>query len=159
MSYQTERYHWLKEHNICVDCGRNEAFYKRVYCVDCLEKRAERYRKHYAKNPQIKKDYIKRLKEAGLCPDCAKPIDVEGGKYCSKCRDSRKAYSRMYRKLHPRPKLTDEERKKIQSENGKRNIIKCRQHINYKLAMARRKKFINDETQLHIAKKGAVINE
>ena len=40
--YLRERYHWLKEHGLCVSCGRVPARAGRVRCAECEEGRKKR---------------------------------------------------------------------------------------------------------------------
>ena len=60
-----EWYYFLKEHHICVRCGKRDAFYNKTKCPECIEKAQKRDREHYAENRekilQRKKKYNNRL--------------------------------------------------------------------------------------------------
>lgn len=89
---QYERYDWLKEHGICVNCGQEDACIRSIYCEKCGEKFYNRNRKNYLANIEEHKkrnrEYSKRLyaqrKEKGLCPKCGKKA-VDGKTLCLSC--------------------------------------------------------------------------
>lgn len=78
--YDKERYIWLKEHHICVNCGNEDADYKSTLCFKCKEKIYKRNNDYYLKNKQKiddrKREYRRKQyhirKENGICTKCGK---------------------------------------------------------------------------------------
>lgn len=102
-----ERYYWYKDHGICVNCGKQPAFYNHTLCPKCMEKatieRAERrakdgdkIRAYYA---EYARQWRKKRKDAGLCQMCGKP--VVSGIMCEACkardREKKARYQRLRR--------------------------------------------------------------
>ena len=87
-----EWYYFLKEHHICVRCGKRDAFYNKTKCPECIEKAQKRDREHYAENRekilQRKKKRSKplyaRRKAEGLCVKCGRKKAIKGI-YCLEC--------------------------------------------------------------------------
>lgn len=48
-AYDKERYRYLKEHGVCVYCGKVDAMPGRSQCQSCLNANRERARKRMAK--------------------------------------------------------------------------------------------------------------
>ena len=80
MSYEVARYHWYRDHGICVDCTVTDAEKGRARCTACAAKRALYFRK-------IRE---KRVRD-GLCPQCGKNR-VLPGTMCSSCREYHRVY-------------------------------------------------------------------
>lgn len=89
MSNKEEERAWrqfLKEHHICVRCGKRDAFHNKTMCPECLEKEQKRGRERYAENReqilQRKKKYNKSLyarrKAEGLCVKCGQKKATKG---------------------------------------------------------------------------------
>lgn len=86
------RREFLKEHHICVRCGKRDAFYNKTKCPECIEKEQKENREYYIRNKAtiLKKDkkrknetYAKR-KAAGLCVRCGKKAAIKGV-FCLEC--------------------------------------------------------------------------
>ena len=93
-AYQRERYYWLKEHGICVECGQEPAYKGLTRCICCRANAidaASDYKRRHPSTPEQLEAYrvsIKNLyhtrKEAGLCVKCGKPAQ-EGKTRCGRC--------------------------------------------------------------------------
>lgn len=91
-----ERYYWLKEHGICVHCGKDNAMINNILCPECAEKhdkstdkcriRNEEYR---IKDVEIYKRMADRREEQGLCRRCGKRPPMAGKKQCIECKVAR----------------------------------------------------------------------
>lgn len=85
-----ERYAWLKEHGICVDCGHENAAKGKTRCLVCASVKNElsikSQRKDIEKTRELHKQYARefrqRRKESGLCQWCGRPT-VNGKVYCT----------------------------------------------------------------------------
>ena len=90
---QYERYDWLKQHGICVNCGQNNSCIGSIFCPECGEKAYNRNREyqsaHREEQRQRCKEYNKRLyaecKAKGLCQKCGKKA-IDGKTLCLSCR-------------------------------------------------------------------------
>lgn len=151
-----ERYYWLKEHHICTKCGNKEAFHNYTLCEDCLYKRNEQAHATQAQRTIYQRDRKNRLKAEGKCVACGKKRDGKSIVFCNRCLEVSRRNKRLakQRKL-AETRLSPEELHKLQSENGKRNIIKVRQTEGFRLMMERKKKKIANAIMCHILKKNA----
>lgn len=110
-AYDRERYHWLKEHGICVKCGCEKAVEGKVFCKICIlnlrENNSVRYYKKMSdesqkiKQREREKSCLRKMrqyrKENRLCVICGKPLaKSETHKNCATCRA--KARKWMYNK-------------------------------------------------------------
>ena len=80
------RYHWYKDHGICVQCGQRDAEKGKTLCPECKSGR----------KPQVE-EFLRRyyrLKEAGLCVACGKALPVDGQLKCYECREKHRATER-----------------------------------------------------------------
>ena len=50
-----QRYHWLKEHHICVSCGCENAVKNHIYCIECLGKDREKSYKRFLNRSEEEK--------------------------------------------------------------------------------------------------------
>jgi len=96
--YTRERYHWLKDHGICVVCAANYNEPGHVYCKACA---AKQRRSHSTYNLTV--DRAKRQREKrnerirnGLCGDCGQPV-FDDHVNCSKCREKRRVIEHIAR--------------------------------------------------------------
>ena len=58
-AYNKERYNWLKEHHICVNCGHEKAELGTIYCLVCREDLKIRQRGYYHKKAK-NKEYLEK---------------------------------------------------------------------------------------------------
>lgn len=58
------RREFLKEHHICVRCGKRDAFYNKTKCPECIEKEQKENREYYIRNKAtiLKKDKKEKMK-------------------------------------------------------------------------------------------------
>lgn len=97
-----ERYHWLKEHRICVQCGAKDAKPNNVKCWECIEKE---WNYNYSDDKKLKnnnhvKNRYYRLKEQGLCTKCGKR-DSKGKTLCVFCMaKTKKRVQERYREKY-----------------------------------------------------------
>lgn len=92
-----DRYYWLKEHHVCVNCGQQTALPGRTLCWDCTDKVAKRgYKKrqrqksdkvHQEKVKEYRKKIYHERKNAGVCTACGKRPPRPGRTRCSRCAD------------------------------------------------------------------------
>lgn len=149
-----ERYYWLKEHHICVDCAQNEAFHKFVRCPECLDKKKEIYYKNQKQGYATARLRIAKLKAEGKCISCTKPRSEKSVNFCDKCLEQRRRYKRLWeREKRAGTQLSEEERHRRFVENGKRNHHFAVESENFKKAHERTKHIINGEIKIHLGKK------
>lgn len=118
-----ERYHWLKEHHICVSCGHREAFGKYVRCEDCLYKQNEANHKRKEKWNNYIRERSRKLQEEGKCANCGKIRDGESIRLCSRCLETRNRSRRKWdRAKRQETNLSPEELYRIKVETGKKCI-------------------------------------
>lgn len=98
-AYSRELYAWRKENGICVECGKNDAWYNHLCCPECIEKQNNRSAKSRANiTEERKQEYneqqrnsrksLRRYREDNnLCITCGKPRTV--GNYCLECNIKR----------------------------------------------------------------------
>lgn len=78
--YNKDRTEWLREHHICIVCGKEEPIGKKVVCENCLEKQSnyqaiKRKDSEYRNKMNKKRIELKRHhRKNGLCVICGKPI-------------------------------------------------------------------------------------
>lgn len=92
-----ERYHWCKEHHICVSCGKRQAMENRVQCSECAEKNKKRSSENY-----------KLLKQHHICVYCGKNPAERNRIYCYECNLKQSELNRERRKQQ-----TDEQKEAI----------------------------------------------
>lgn len=85
-----KRYHWYKNHHICVKCGQAEAAPNRTKCDSCLEKDRKRHRENWDNVRDVRNIYAKnrriRNKSKGMCAKCgAKPLWDTSTSMCYDC--------------------------------------------------------------------------
>ena len=87
-------YDFYKKHNICVQCGQEDAEKNHVLCFRCMIKNRENtinYQKKH-KEELKEKNRIKsklryyRLKEQGICPSCGRRKTKNNKTMCEYCR-------------------------------------------------------------------------
>lgn len=118
--YCKERYYWLREHNICVRCGKRDAAINMVCCPECLEKQQLRKRDRAHENAVIKARREKK-KANGICQRCSRPVCATSKIWCERCRQI--ANNKRLAAYHKNKNLLPiEERNKI----FKVNLIKAR---------------------------------
>lgn len=93
--YLRERYKWLKEHHICVECGKADAYKNHVYCLECLARKQERRAHTKEKQPITTEErYLKNIHKMrrydlcvafGVCPQCNKHNAMPGHVLCLEC--------------------------------------------------------------------------
>lgn len=89
-AYARDTRHWYKEHHMCIDCGKQDAYTLsgKSRCYECGERANECSRNNYdSKKPHER--YLKRKQQAienGLCTCCFKRKADTGYKSCSICR-------------------------------------------------------------------------
>ena len=139
--YNKERYNWLKEHKICVNCGQQEAFGRYVRCPDCLEKQRlshEKYnhsekgiaknKEHNEKDKVIRRTRYHERKENGLCISCGKPICQESKRFCLEhLLQNRRYWREINRKRRARDPRTLDELRQQRSEVSRRGVRKTHQ--------------------------------
>ena len=100
-----DRYQWLKEHGICVQCGSKDAFGKYVRCAECLEKAENKSRelwnddakriRYNASGNRRKRELRAERKEKHLCMTCGKKLPQKQKETtCERCRNKRNARRR-----------------------------------------------------------------
>lgn len=102
-----ERYAWLKEHGICVDCGHENAAKGKSRCLVCASVKNElsikSQRKDIEKTRELHKQHARELrqrrKESGLCQWCGRPT-VNGKVYCTEHLAKRAASNMDRRRKH-----------------------------------------------------------
>lgn len=87
-----KRYHWYKDHHICVKCGQAEAVPNRTKCDACLEKDRNLHRENWNNVRDVRNIYAKnrraRNKNKGMCAKCgAKPLWGEQHFYVLRLHD------------------------------------------------------------------------
>lgn len=55
-----KRYHWYKDHHICVKCGQAEAAPNRTKCDACLEKDRKLHRENWDNVRDVRNIYAKK---------------------------------------------------------------------------------------------------
>ena len=73
-----EVYHWRKENNICITCGKRQPLENCTRCFECNEKA-----KKYARETQIWR------KQHGVCVWCGKNHAEKHHVMCCECRKKR----------------------------------------------------------------------
>lgn len=109
----SDRYYWLKEHGICVNCGCVEAEPNRTMCFDCAERARSRDKKYRIKKKNDNPNYLKeraasdrdrynRHKANGICVRCAKK--ATHGMYCYEhfIRERRRSINRAQQQRNER---------------------------------------------------------
>lgn len=104
-SFKRDRYRLLKEHGICVRCGKAEAQNGSVMCHICLDKHKKEYNPSH--NPILyekrKLEYQER-KGRGVCVRCGREYTPNGTFQCDSClakkREARAKYSRERNRCH-----------------------------------------------------------
>lgn len=104
-AFAKHRRDWLRDHGLCVWCGKAEAEPGKVLCIDCEIKNAEFHARAYErKSPEEKRAYCDRKrdelaarrkmwKETGRCYYCGKKLPADhAGIACLECRIKRKRY-------------------------------------------------------------------
>ena len=115
------RYQWLKEHHICVRCGKEDAAYGFVCCPACLEKMATRKRDR-AKENELRKLRDEKRKALGICRKCDRPVCANSKIWCA--YHNQVNNSRRLRKYHEtKTLLSPEERIAIWTENVKKATL------------------------------------
>ena len=112
--YCKNRYYWLKQHGICVECGAENAEKGRVHCRKCAKTNQEYSTIWYYKkimddeiyknthNEKVNQSIQKRReyrRENGLCTQCGKELIDKKYKKCKQCREKDNAYRKIYRQL------------------------------------------------------------
>ena len=88
-----ETYHWLKDHHICTDCGKEDAEPHKTKCAECLEKSRACKKKAYAAldedarrmKCQRSAERYERLKAQRICPKCGRKSS-KGFVLCLECK-------------------------------------------------------------------------
>lgn len=98
MSYSTERYYLYKKLNMCVNCGKQDAYtlVGRALCQDCAEKEATRKRQ---RDKSLRQTQRKALRQKHIenheCVVCGKPLPKDYKyKSCTQCRNYNKLRER-----------------------------------------------------------------
>ena len=109
--YNAERRQFLKEHGLCVWCGKEKAQKGKVLCIQCAIKGSERFeRKYYSltveernvrnqKGHELTAKKRQERKEQGLCPRCGHKA-INGSVLCLDCRIKARKNSLKYRRGH-----------------------------------------------------------
>lgn len=88
-NYRKERYNWLKEHHICVVCGKKDALGKYVRCAECLQRCSiNDYKRYHKKRQEQGKE-----KKCYFCSDPA----VKGRTQCARHLEYHRLKMRQYR--------------------------------------------------------------
>lgn len=135
-AYARERYHWLKEHGICVKCGSEKAAKGKVRCEKCLEKgriylqeNRAKYENYKNQRKERQKAYAHeryyRRKEHGICVQCGKKQAVKGKVYCKMCAANKREYTNA---LYRSKIVEDENFKNRYYEMAKKYSKKTRQY-------------------------------
>lgn len=98
-----KRYHWYKDHHICVKCGQAEAVPNRTKCDVCLEKDRNLHRENWNNVRDVRNIYAKnrraRNKNKGMCAKCgAKPLWGNSTSMCYDCMIVQRNATRRWRK-------------------------------------------------------------
>lgn len=94
---QYERYDWLKQHGICVNCGQDYACVGSALCPECSERKYEKNREYHSTHPEEHKkrcrEYNKRIyaerRAKGLCTKCGRKA-IDGQTLCLECSVKRR---------------------------------------------------------------------
>lgn len=152
-----DRYYWLKEHHICVRCGKKEAFRNRVCCEDCIYHNNEYYHSNRARLDKTKKERQARYRAEGRCVVCGKPRDGKSIILCNKCLEvSNKARRKYARRKRDENRLPYEEWKRIKVETIAKNRLNTKQSEKYKAFHEQQKRIINSYITLHKNEKAGV---
>lgn len=97
-----ERYHWYKDHRICVKCGQADAAPNRAKCDMCLEKDRQRHAANWNNVRDERNAYAKnrreRNKSNGMCAKCgAKPLWGNNTSMCYDCMIVQRNATRRWR--------------------------------------------------------------
>lgn len=113
-------YQYYKEHNICVWCRQENAFFNHVLCPKCIERQnaywhtyTDERKKELSKRSN---DWKRQNKLKGLCKCCGKPVSRTSKTFCEEHRLKYNEYKREYRRKRKIYK-TDEERAVIHAEH------------------------------------------
>lgn len=95
LQYRRETYAWRKEHGICVECGKEDAYKSSVRCLECKMQKREYSKKSYEQH-KADKVYMERrneksralyrkMREQQRCIRCNRPTDNGDKSYCKRC--------------------------------------------------------------------------
>lgn len=85
-----ERYHWLKEHGICVQCGQADAEQGLTKCPACREKHREQVKKWADANAEYMRQERRQWREAhrttiaNICASTCRTIRGQAGLWYTK---------------------------------------------------------------------------
>ena len=113
-AYTRERYHWLKEHGICVACATNYNEPGHVYCAECRKKQIRSHSTEKMIKGRAQRAREKRHERImnGLCGDCGSPV-IDGFINCARCREKRRD-AELRARIHRKMKMEDKENGKTE---------------------------------------------
>ena len=85
-----ERYAFLKEHGMCVYCGKEKAAPGKVSCLLCADNNVQKatiynqYKRDREEYNAYMRELRRKRKEAGMCQSCGRPTH-NGKVFCSAC--------------------------------------------------------------------------